>query len=227
MDRRFLVILAAIVVIFAGIFVVSQGSGGNDSNSTNSSGQPTSHIKGQGSKGVTFLEYGDYQCPVCAVYEQPLEEAINQVSSDVYFQFRNLPLSPNPHPNAFAAARAAEAAALQDKFWEMHDKIYARQNDWASASNAQSIFEGYAKDLGLNLDKFKQDYASSKVNDLINADVAAFNKTGRDKATPTFFLDGQYISNEKLIDSSGSPSAEKIVQVLKDEIAKKNPSANQ
>ncbi len=74
------------------------------------------------------------------------------------------------------------------------------------------------------MNQFKTDYASSKVNDSINADLAAFDKTSKDKATPTFFLDGVYLPNTSLVDSqTGAPSADKIGQVLQAEITKKNP----
>jgi protein-disulfide isomerase len=226
MDKRFLGILGALVIIFVGIFAISQKSStGNNSN--NNSSQATDHVEGQGQKGVTLVEYGDYQCPICEAYYLPLKQAVSQNSADIYFQFRNLPLSPNPHPNAFAAARAAEAAGLQNKYWEMHDKLYENQNEWAGAPNPQTFFNAYAQQMGLNVNQFKTDYASSKVNDAINADLNAFNKTGQDKATPTFFLDGKYLANTGLVDpQTGAPNADKISAMLKAEIAKKTASSS-
>jgi protein-disulfide isomerase len=222
-DKRFMGILGALIIIFIGIFVISQNSSGNNGSTNNSGAQPTNHVQGEGKKGVTLVEYGDYQCPVCSAYYLPVKQAVNQYSSDIYFKFRNLPLSPNPHPNAFAAARAAEAAGLQNKYWEMHDKLYETQNEWASATNPQTFYNTYAQQIGLNMNQFKQDYASSKVNDAINADLAAFEKTGQDKATPTFYLNGKYLPNTSLTDpKTGAPTAESIGNVLKAEIAKQN-----
>ena len=124
----------------------------------------------------------------------------------VQFQFINLPLS-SAHPNAFAGARAAEAAALQNKFWEMHDKLYeenelytqAQQqnqtyNTWINSKNPlDQYFVGYAQQLGLNTNQFKTDFASAKVNNTINADINKFKKLGLDESTPTFLLDGKQI----------------------------------
>lgn len=228
MDKRFLGILGAIIIIFVAVFAISQSSN-NKSSNTNSSATAgaTKHIQGQGQKGVTLVEYGDYECPICEAYYLPLKQAVAQTSSDIYFQFSNLPLTAI-HQNAFAAARAAEAAAQQNKYWEMHDKLYENQNQWASASDPQSMFNGYAQQIGINLNQFKTDYASSSVNDSINADVAAFKKTGKDMATPTFFLDGVYLPNTSLVDAqTGQPSAAKIVAVLNAEIAKKSTAAKQ
>ncbi len=219
MDRRFLAILAGLVIIFGGIFAVSQHKTGS-SDGTSSGGQPTKHIEGQGKAGVTLVEYGDYECPVCSEYYLPLKQAESQLSSQIYFQFSNLPLT-SIHPNAYGAARAAEAAGLQNQYWQMHDLLYANQSAWASSSKAQTIFDGYARQLGLNVTKFDQDYASSQVNDSISADMTAFGKTGQAQATPTFFLDGKFIDNSQFIDPATGPSATKIVQVLQAEITAK------
>jgi protein-disulfide isomerase len=227
MDKRFLGILAVIIIVFIGIFAISQHSNGNSSgSSSNSKAQTTNHITGNGAKGVTLMEYGDYQCPVCEAYYLPLKQAVAQLNNDIYFQFRNLPLSPSPHPNAFAAARAAEAAGMQNKYWQMHDKLYDNQNEWANLPNPQPAFNQYAQSLGLNVNQFKQDYASTKVNDAINADLAAFDKTGQEKATPTFFVDGKYVANTNFSDTNTGPSTEKIVSFLNAEIAKKNTAAS-
>jgi len=223
MDRRFLAILGALIVIFIAIVAFSQGSSnGSNGGGSASNAKPTSHIEGQGKAGVTLVEYGDYQCPICENYYQPLKDAVSKYSEQIYFQFRNLPLSPNPHPNAFAAARAAEAASKQGKFWQMHDKLYENQSAWAGASNPQTFFNNYAQQIGLNVNQFKTDYASPAVNNAINADVAAFGKTGQSKATPTFFLNGKPVNNSDLVDTStGLPTADKIGSVLKAEIDKK------
>lgn len=229
MDKRFMGILGALAIIFIGIFVISQNSSSNSSNnsSKNSTAGVTHNVMGQGKSGVTFQEYGDYQCPICEAYYLPVKQAVDQVTADIYFQFSNLPLSPSPHPNAFAAARAAQAAALQNKFWQMHDKLYEAQNEWAGESNPQTLFNNYAQQLSLNVEQFKQDYASTKVNDMINADLDAFAKTGKEKATPTFFINGKYIPNSSFTDAqTGRPSVEQIAKVLKDEISKKSSSSS-
>lgn len=219
MDKRFLAILMAIILIFAGFFIISQKKSEDGKSATG----PTNHVMGQGASGVTLVEYGDYQCPVCAIYYQPMKQVAQQFEKDIYFQFRNLPLT-QIHPNAFAAARAAEAAGLQNKYWEMNNRLYENQTAWASSSNAKSIFETYAQELGLNLEQYKTDYASAKVNDAIQADLSAYKKTGQQMSTPAFFLNGKYIDNSKLVDTSTNQvSVEKISQLIQAEIAKRKP----
>ncbi len=229
MDKRFLGILAAIAIVFVGIFAISQHSSNNSSgsNSSSSGAQTTKHIQGQGQKGVTLQEYGDYECPVCEEYYLPLKDATSQLSKETYFQFSNLPLTAI-HQNAFAGARAAEAAGMQNKYWEMHDKLYDNQNGWVNSSTPLDVFTQYAQQLGLNVNQFKQDYTSAKANDAINADLAAFEKTGQDKATPTFFINGRYVPNSEMVDPQTSrPTSAQIVKVLQAEIAKKSGTSNQ
>jgi len=220
MDKRFLTILAGLVIIFIGAFAISQHS--SNKSSGNSSGQPTNHIEGQGQKKVTLVEYGDYQCSACEAFSQTVQQVVAKYSADITFQFRNMPLV-SLHPNAFAAARAAEAAGLQNKFWEMHNALYdaANYQAWISAGNPVPLFNSYAQQLGLDENKFKADYSSEQVNSLINADMAAFKKTGQEQATPTYFLDGKVLDNNSLIDQQSGPSLDKFSQVIAAEIAKK------
>jgi protein-disulfide isomerase len=222
MDKRFLGILAAIVIIFGGIFIITQRSSGSGGSSSSSSGQTTHHVQGKNQKHVTLQEYGDYECPICEAYYLPLKQAAAQLNDEIQFQFSNLPLIAI-HQNAFAAARAAEAASAQGKFWQMHDKLYESQNEWVSSPNPQSFFNTYAQQIGLDINKFKQDYASSQVNDAINADLNAFNKTGKEKATPTLFLNGAYLPLSGLVDpQTGQPQADKIVATVQAEIDKQS-----
>lgn len=227
MDKRFATILAILVLVFVGIFAVSKNSS-NKSNGSNPGGpQPTNHIQGEGKAGVTLVEYGDYECPVCEIYYQPVKQVVAQFNSDIRFQFRNLPLS-SVHRNAFAAARAAEAASYQNKYWEMHDALYENQSSWAASTAPQTLFTDYARQLGLNVDQFKKDYQSQKVNDAINADLEAFNQTGQQMSTPSFFLNGRYLPNGLIADQkTGQPSIEKLTAVIKAEINKKNSGAKQ
>lgn len=222
MDKRFLTILVTLVVIFGGIFIFSQHSS-NKSNTGSGGTQPSNHVIGEGAKNVTLVEYGDYQCPVCAAYEPVLEQVRTTYGKDINFQFRNLPLS-SLHPNAFSAARAAEAASLQNKFWEMHDTLYDQTNwqGWTASSSPLDLFKVYAKQLGLDVTKFQADFASEKVNSTIQADLQAFKKTTQQMATPTFFLDGTYFENAKLADQNNRPMFEKFKAVLDTEISKKS-----
>lgn len=194
MDKRFWGIILGIILIFGGIVYFNNRS---DSNTTAS---PSNHVEGNNTKNVTLVEYGDYQCPACESYYPIVKQVVAKYKNQIQFQFRNLPLT-QIHQNAFVGARAAEAAALQNKFWEMHDMLYENQDTWSESSDPASYFYKYATELGMNLDQFKKDYASSKVNSTINADMAAFKKTGAQQATPTFFLNGKKIETTASVDS--------------------------
>jgi len=225
-DKRFLVILGVLVVIF-GVIVATSGGSKNNSGGNSSGGQTTNHVIGQGQTGVKLQEYGDYECPICGAYYQPLKQLQTQFDKEIHFQFSNLPLT-SIHKNAFSAARAAEAAGMQNKYWQMHDMLYENQDPtgasgWVASNNVlDDYFVGFAKQLGLDINKFKTDYGSTKVNDSINADLNAFSKTGQDTATPTFFLDGKYLSNDNFTDpQTGRPSVDRMAAVINQEIAKK------
>ena len=217
MSKRFLAILAVIIIGFIGIYFFGSKNKAGITPGSSSYVQPTNHVMGSGSSGVTLLEYGDYQCPVCGAYYPVVKQVVSQMSNKIYFQFRNLPLS-SIHQNAVAGARAAEAAGKQNKYFEMHDILYENQQTWSQSSTPMTYFESYASQLGLDVNKFKTDYASSEVNSLINADLSAFAQTKQQEATPTFFINGVYISNSDVADSNG-PSASKLTDALNKAIA--------
>ncbi len=189
MTKQFWAVIAVIVIIFAGVFIISGNK--NKGTTSKSAAAPSQNIIGKGSTGVTLVEYGDFECPYCEEYAPAVQQAQAKYNDQIFFQFRNFPLV-NVHPNAFAASRAAEAAALQNKFWGMYEALYLNSNwqVWSTASDPTPYFNQYATQLGLNPTQFKADFASSKVNDTVNADMAAGNKLGV-QGTPTFFLDGK------------------------------------
>ena len=198
MSKQFWAVIAVIVILFGGIFVLT---GNKDSGSTGTgSGKPSNHVQGSTSTGVTLVEYGDFQCPYCSQFYPVVKQAVDKYKDQIQFQFVNLPLN-QVHQNAFAAARAAEAASIQGKFWEMYDQLYTNQDPngatgWvADTSNVlDNYFVKFAKAAGVtDIDKFKTDFRSSAVNNVINADIAKFKKTGLDMSTPTFILDGKVI----------------------------------
>jgi protein-disulfide isomerase len=225
MSKQFWGVVIIVILIFVGIFALS----GNNSNSTNSksssSTTATNHVEGLGKDGITLVEYGDYQCPYCAQYYSIVKQVQAEYNTQLTFQFRNFPLV-SLHPNAFAAARAAEAAGLEGKFWQMHDLLYEQSaayyegqtgGNWVGASDPTPIFNADAQELGLNVTQFKTDYAGDTVNNLINADMAAGNKLNI-QGTPTFFLDGKQIQVGE--------SASSFEQLINAEIAKKTGSSS-
>jgi protein-disulfide isomerase len=199
MDKRFWAIIGIIVAVFAGILLFG-GDKDADKNKGGSGAKPTSHLLGNTAASVKLVEYGDYQCPFCAIFNPVVKELVQKYGDKVSFQYRHFPLS-QTHKNALAAARAAEAADKQNKFWEMHDMLFSNQESWKEISNAPATFESYAKQLGLNQSKFKEDFVSSEANARINADKAEFNKTKLPASTPTFILNGKRIQPEASVPS--------------------------
>jgi len=220
MSKQFWAMLAVVAIVLGGIFVITGKNNNATAPSPNSTAAVTKHTEGNSTAKVTLQEYGDFQCPVCGVFYPVTKQVVEKYKDQIYYQFSHLPLT-QLHPNSFAASRAAEAAGLQGKFFEMHNLLYQNQTTWSQASNAQAIFDAYAGQLGLNLAQFKSDYASSKVNNAIDADIAAFKKTGQDMGTPTYFLNGKKINNADLFDSNNSPSVEKFSQLIDAAIASK------
>ena len=222
MDKRFLAIIGVIIVVFGGvIFFQSQHKSSNGGN-TGGSSQPTNHVEGKADSTVKLVEYGDYECPACESYFTTVQAVQAKYNTTVAFQFRNLPLT-QIHKHAFAGARAAEAADLQGKFWQMHDALYTQSNwtQWSTSSNPNPYFQQYARQLGLDVTKFNTDFSSATVNDRINADLSAFNKTGQDLSTPTFFLNGKYVPNGELLGSDQQPSIDAFSKLLDNALAAK------
>lgn len=196
MNKRFISIIVATIVVVAGFMWLTKPKADNSTTTA----QPSNHIQGKGSSGVTLVEYGDFQCPACKAYYPLVKSLVATYGDRVFFQFRNYPLE-SLHQNARASARAAEAADLQDKFWEMHDTLYENQDSWKNASDPLSAYKGYAKNIGVaDLAKFETDYKSAAVNDVINADLKAGAKFGI-TGTPTFILDGEKIDNPRDADA--------------------------
>lgn len=212
MSKQFMAVIAAIIIVFIGIFVVSSKPGSSTKDSK-SGATLSQHVDGISTATVTLTEYGDFQCPYCQQYEPTVEQVKTEFKDQIKFQFRNFPLT-QLHPNAFAAARAAEAAGIQNKYWEMHDLLYQTQNwqVWTNAKDPNPYFEGYAKQVGINVATFKTDFASSKVNDIINADQAEGTRLGI-TGTPTFFVNGKQTQIPNSLTS--------FEKVLKSELSKK------
>lgn len=144
--------------------------------------------RGQSSAPVSWIEFSDYQCPYCSKLAVNTGSQVksNYVSSGkVKMYFRDFPLS--FHDKADDAAMATRCANDQGKFWEMHDKLFADQSTWSSASDFQSTAEGYATALGLDSTKFKSCLSSSKYSSEISSDMSG-GQTAGVSGTPAVFL---------------------------------------
>ncbi len=218
MSKRFLLILVVCALALGGLFWFTRDKSSAPNQNNQTQVKPSEHVFGEGKKNVTLVEYGDFQCPACSGYFPIIKYVKDKYKSDITFQFRHFPLI-QIHRNAMAAHRAAEAAAKQGKFWEMHDMLYQQQKDWEQSSKPDIIFETYATQLGLNLQKYKQDTASSEVNAIINADSNEGKRLGVE-ATPTFFLNGKKITDPPR-------DVEGFSKLIEDTIKSSQPQNNQ
>lgn len=144
---------------------------------------PADHIEGAANAPVTLVEYGDYQCPYCGEAYPIVEQVRKRLGAKLRFVFRNFPLA-EAHPYATGAAEMAEAAALQGKFWEMHDMLYEHQD----ALDPESLV-GHAKHLHLDMAKLKTDLGSAAVAERVRSDFMGGVRSGVN-GTPSFFVNG-------------------------------------
>jgi protein-disulfide isomerase len=142
--------------------------------------------RGPASAPVQIVEFSDFQCPFCRRAGPTLAQIEKEYGDQVRIAFKHMPLS--MHAQARPAHAAAEAAGMQGKFWEMHDKIFADQRNLSPAT-----FEKYAGDLGLDVEKFKKDSTSDAVEQRIASDYAEASKLGV-TGTPAFFVNGRFLS---------------------------------
>jgi len=200
------IIFAAIcVAVLGGLILLSRGNQIDVSKvdetkiiaASPQNGNIGDHVLGTTTGKAILIEYGDFQCPACGSAYPNVKELTEKYKDQLIFVFRNLPLT-SLHPNARAAAAAAEAAGLQGVYWDMHDTLYENQDTWTNATteNRLSYFEGYAKTAGVkDIAKFKTDIESQAVNDKINFDLALTRKIGA-SATPTMLLNGKKIESD-------------------------------
>ncbi len=149
---------------------------------------------------VIIYEYADFQCPGCGGAYPNLTSIKETYKDSIAFVYRHFPLT-TIHPNAFAAAATAESAGLQGKFWEMHNLLFDTQDAWSSqsAEQRQKTFEGYARQLGLNMDQYSADLTSDKVAAKIEFDRALGRKLGVD-STPTIFVNKERLGDDIITD---------------------------
>ncbi len=153
----------------------------------------TDHVRGAKDGKVTLVEFGDFQCPACAAFEPIIRQVMTDNKDVLKFSFRHFPLT-QIHKNALLAAKASEAAALQGKFWEMHDILYDKQEEWGEALNAREFIMIYANTLKLDIKKFSNDLESKIIEDKILAEFKEGVKLGV-QGTPTFFLNGKKVED--------------------------------
>ncbi len=192
-------------VIIAAVLAAAIGAGAlmfrstqpQPSTTSSPAGSPIASPTAVTSKSVvTIEEFGDYQCPPCGALHPTVKNLKNEYGDRVRFVFYHYPLT-QIHKHALEAAHAAAAAGLQGRFLEMHNLLYESQSAWSEASDLRPIVVNFARQLGLDVERFVRDMDGARVDALVSADVRRANAMGVN-ATPTLFIDGQLIKNEDL-----------------------------
>jgi len=183
-------VIGAIVLAVAGMVWLAQGGG-----------QPKvyvpglneiladDHVFGKADSKVTLLEFADFECPACGAEYPTVKKLEDAYGDKVRFVYRNFPIP--GHVNGIPAAYAAGAAGNQGKFFEMAGLLFTNQGTWTAMDSATlaTTLDGYAKSMGLNMDKFHADINSDAVKAKVDKDAQSGVKAGVD-STPTFFLNG-------------------------------------
>ncbi len=142
------------------------------------------HVTGPPDARVTLVEYGDFECPHCGAVHPVIMAARKAFGGNLRYAFRHFPLR-SSHPHALAAAKAAEAAGEQGRFWEMHDRLYRRQSEMEDAD-----LERHARDLGLDLERFRRSLGERAHEARIREDLASASSSGV-RGTPSLFINGE------------------------------------
>jgi protein-disulfide isomerase len=202
-----IVSLIAVVLIGGSVWYSSRVSESNNEGITFSA-----NIKGNQEAAVTLTEYSDFQCPACAAFYFKVEEVLSKYPNDVKLEYKHFPLM-SIHPYAEPAARAAEAAAQQGKFFEFADLLFKNQTTWSKSPNPTTVFYKYAEELGLDIELFKRHHNASVVRDRVKEgfnEAVNLGLTG----TPTFYLNGEkmefetYEEFDALIEAAVNPKVE-------------------
>lgn len=224
--------LVFIGVIIGGLWWLSQGDGGGDRATITTPDDTTvvfqdDQVKGGENARVTLVEYGDFQCPACGRIAPVVKEIGEQFGEQLRIVYRHYPLT-SIHPHAQSSAQASEAAGLQGKFWEMHDILFERQSEWGQVNTGpggappipMNVYIQYAEELGLDTDRFAEDFNSSVVKEKIARDLQ--DATSRSlRGTPSFLLNGQYINTpgsaeefaaliQAAVDNAPAPEVENV-----------------
>jgi protein-disulfide isomerase len=157
------------------------------------------HVRGAAGARL-IVEYGDYECPYSRQAYRAIERVEAELAGGLRFAFRHFPLT-EIHPHALAAAAAAEAAALQDRFWELHKLLFHRQR-----ALGDDDLRRYAGELGLDVARFEADRGGENVLGRVRRDVRSGEASGEVRGTPTLFIDGTVYL--------GRYDAETLVKVL-------------
>jgi protein-disulfide isomerase len=166
------------------------------------------HIRGRTSTPVSIVVYADFQCPACATENDTMTRIWPDLRDKAHLVFRHFPITA-AHPNSWTASLYAEAAGKQDRFWEMHDYLFATQPIWSGLANVESEFDSYALELNLDLERLHADIESDEVVQKVRNDQRGGNSSGV-LSTPAVFVNGRLLRQ---------PTADRITDVVNEEFA--------
>lgn len=199
MNKQLLLIIGVLVLVVGGVIGVAMATtpniGALPSVSRVESGD---WVTGKTDAKVVLIEYSDFQCPACETYYPVVKEVVDAYKDKIAFVYRHFPLP--QHTKAMPAARAAEAAGAQDKFWEYHDMLFEKQDEWVNAPDPKTFFTQYARSLGLDTAKFDAAMNGGDSNTEVRRDYQSGAKVGVN-STPTFFLNGTKLSVAPTVDA--------------------------
>jgi protein-disulfide isomerase len=188
------VVLGVFTVISLALVLPSMGGETSVMNvlETINPSDPTIKFGSSEAKAV-LIEYSDFECPACSYVSQNIiEPVIAKEIEGFQFVFKHFPLI-SIHPKAVDSAIASESAHRQGKFFEMKKILFARQDEWRNASDANQLFIEYAKELSLDIEVFENDLYSRELRDKINK-AYDFGRANGLNSTPTLLLNGKKIS---------------------------------
>ena len=173
-------------------------------NAANTSTVPTNapigstppNMLGSPNAAVTVEEFADFQCPTCAQVHGIMKNVQAAYGSRIKFIYRSYPLV-QIHKNAYDAAVAAEAAGMQGKFWDMQNMLFSNQQAWSNASDARTIFEGYAEKLGIDIERYKTDVNGLGAKSRVDADLQR-GRALNVNSTPTIYINGKSVAFEQM-----------------------------
>lgn len=195
-----IILISTLVLLFGGIFFLTRG---NSSKAvTGTAVLRIDYSKGEkigsDSAKVKVVEFSDLQCPACLAAEPAVKKIRESYKpNQVQLIYRHFPLAQHSHSNQVASL--AEAAGVQGKFWEMHDKLFDTQSQWSGMADATPFFMDLVKQLGLDENKIKQVMDDNATKAKIQADIAEGNSLGVN-STPTFFVNGRKLNIQSFED---------------------------
>jgi protein-disulfide isomerase len=203
--------VATLLILFGGVFFLAQGQEETvkSVNDPNTLVRLFSHKITADNAKITIVEFADFQCPACANTHPVLKQILEEYKGKINFVYRHFPLP--QHKNAILAAKAAEIAGEQGKFWEMYDVLYEKQIEWSESSTASELFTQYAKELALDTNSFSTLLNSTKYEEVIQQDKSDGTALGVN-STPTLFI------NSKKLDVF--PTYQSLRGIIEEELKK-------